>query len=166
MSNLNQGPNMAKRNIELWDTIEDHDAERAASLLNSPTSKKLTQCLNGYRAATREKKRRRRTALLCALCLIEREIGRDEILRAINFMTGDEADLATNGEVDEEFVNDLALVLKADARGKRFMGQIVQSLKSTAHTDDELKNARKFEVRLAIEGHKPRPDVPFTISWC
>ena len=156
---------MAKRNIELWDVIDDHDADRASSLLKTPTTKKLTQCLNGYRAATKEKKRRRRTALLCALSLIEREIGTDELLRAINFMTGDEADLDTNGEVDTEFAKDLALVLKADARGQGMMKRIVESLKHEAATDDELKNARKFEVRLSIEGHKPRPDVPFTISW-
>ena len=127
---------MAKRNIELWDVIDDHDADRASSLLKTPTTKKLTQCLNGYRAATREKKRRRRTALLCALSLIEREIGTDELLRAINFMTGDEADLDTNGEVDIEFAKDLALVLKADARGQGMMKRIVESTRSGHDEED------------------------------
>ena len=66
---------MAKNTLELYDYIDDHDAERATSLLLNPNDKKLAQCLNGYDRATSTKKRRRRTALLAALCLIDQEIG-------------------------------------------------------------------------------------------
>jgi hypothetical protein len=53
---------MAKNTLELYDYIDDHDAERATSLLLNPNLKKLAQCLNGYDRATSAKKRRRRTA--------------------------------------------------------------------------------------------------------
>lgn len=153
---------MAKRSIELWDRIDDHDAERAASLLKNPTSKKLTQCLNGYRAASNDKKVRRRTALLCALCLIENEIGIDEILRAIDYLTEDKG--LTHGEVNEEFAKDLAAVMKTDVRGKYIMNQIIQSLKGGDSIED-IKLLKKFEVRMAILQHKSKIDLPFSIIW-
>lgn len=153
---------MVKRHIELWDSIDGHDAERAASLLANPTSKKLTQCLNGYRAATSTKKRRRRTALLCAICLIENEIGTSEILRAINFMT--EGTDLTGGEVDEEFAKELAAVIKTDDRGKAIMRQIVKSI-SAGNSIEDVKLVKKFEIRISILDHKPKADLPFSIQW-
>lgn len=154
---------MEKRRIELYHYIDSHDAERAASLLTSPTSKKLTQCLNGYRAANGDKKKRRRTALLAALSLIENEIGTDEILRAINFMTSDN-DL-TKGEVDIEFAKDLASVMKSDNRSQSIMKDIIKNIQGSTGDIDDVKIRRKFEVRLAILEHKPKADVPFIISW-
>lgn len=153
---------MAKRSIRLWDSIDDHDAERAAALLKKPTSKKLTQCLNGYRAASKDKKIRRRTAILCALCLIDNEIGTDEILRAIDTLT--EENVLTHGEVNEEFAKDLAAVMKTDVRGKYIMNQIIQSLK-VGDSIEDIKLLKKFEVRMAILQHKPKVDLPFSIIW-
>ena len=154
---------MAKRDIELYDYIDDHDAERAASLLLSPTSKKLTQCLNGYRAATSSKKKRRRTALLAALSLIENEIGSDEYLRALNYMT-DGTDL-TSGDVDAEFAKDLATFFKSDDKGKKIMREVLDALKKKAESTEEIKIYRKFEVRMAFIEHKPKVDLPFKIIW-
>lgn len=154
---------MEKRKIELYNYIDSHDAERAASLLTNPTSKKLTQCLNGYRAANGDKKKRRRTALLAALSLIENEIGTDEILRAINFMTSD--DNLTKGEVDIEFAKDLASVMKSDNRSQSIMKDIIENIEGSTGDIDDVKIRRKFEVRLAILEHKPKADVPFIISW-
>lgn len=153
---------MEKRSIRLWDRIDDHDAERAASLLKNPTSKKLTQCLNGYRAASKDKKIRRRTAILCALCLIDNEIGTDEILRAIDTLT--EENVLIHGEVNEEFAKDLAAVMKTDHNGKTIMRQIISSLEGGDSIDD-IKLLKKFEVRMAILDHKPKADLPFSIAW-
>lgn len=154
---------MAKRNIELYHRIDDHDAERAAALLLSPTSKKLTQCLNGYRAALTSKKHRRRTALLAALCLIENEIGTEELLRAINFMT--DGDDITSGEVNIEFAKDLAAYFKTNTTGTSIMREVLSALKRKAESTEEIKIYRKFEIRMTFLEHKPKADVPFNIIW-
>ena len=152
---------MAKNTLELWDQIDDHDAERACSLLQNPNDKKLSQALNGYDRATNEKKRRRRTALLCALTLIEGEIGISSIIRAVNRLCD------TNGidEVNEESMRDLVAYMKTDKVGQRIMLQIVTKLSRMANGIDEEKLARKFEMRMSIIKHKSKTDIPFVINW-
>ena len=152
---------MAKNTLELWDQIDDHDAERACSLLQNPNDKKLSQALNGYDRATNEKKRRRRTALLCALTLIEGEIGISSIIRAVNRLCD------TNGidEVNEESMRDLVAYMKTDKVGQRIMLQIVTKLSRMANGIDEEKLARKFVMRMSIIKHKSKTDIPFVINW-
>lgn len=152
---------MAKNKLSLWDQIDDHDAERACSLLQNPNDKKLSQALNGYDRATNEKKRRRRTALLCALTLIEGEIGIGSIIRAVNRL----CDTDGIAEVNEESMRDLVAFMKTDTKGQRIMRQIVTKLSRMANGMDEEKLARKFEMRMNFIEHKPKTDIPFEINW-
>lgn len=152
---------MAKNTLELYDYIDDHDAERATSLLLIPTPKKLAQCLNGYDRATSAKKRRRRTALLAALCLIDQEIGVDAVGRAIEHL----CDTSRIDEVNEESVNDFIAYMKMDSKGQKIMREVVQKLTNTAFGEEQMKTARKYEVRLSFIEHKPKTEVPFRIIW-
>ena len=152
---------MAKNKLSLWDQIDDHDAERACSLLQNPNDKKLSQALNGYDRATYEKKRRRRTALLCALTLIEGEIGIGSIIRAVNRL----CDTDGIAEVNEESMRDLVAYMKTDIKGQRIMRQIVTKLSRTANGMEQEKLARKFEMRMNFIEHKPKTDIPFEINW-
>lgn len=152
---------MAKNKLSLWDQIDDHDAERACSLLQNPNDRKLSQALNGYDRATDTKKRRRRTALLCALTLIEGEIGISSIIRAVNRL----CDTDGISEVNEESMRDLVAYMKTDEKGKKIMRQIVNCLSNTANDMDSEKLARKFEMRMNFIEHKPKTDIPFEIHW-
>lgn len=152
---------MAKNKLSLWDQIDDHDAERACSLLQNPNDRKLTQALNGYDRATNEKKRRRRTALLCALTLIDGEIGISSIIRAVNRL----CDTDGIAEVNEESIRDLVAYMKTDKIGQRMMRQIVNKLSNMAYGMDEEKLSRKFEMRMNFIEHKPKTDIPFEIHW-
>jgi hypothetical protein len=152
---------MAKNKLSLWDQIDDHDAERACSLLQNPNDKKLSQALNGYDRATDKKKRRRRTALLCALTLIEGEIGISSIIRAVNRL----CDTDGIAEVNEDSMRDLVAYMKTDEKGKKIMRQIVNCLSNTANDMDSEKLARKFEMRMNFIEHKPKTDIPFEIHW-
>lgn len=152
---------MAKNKLSLWDQIDDHDAERACSLLQNPNDRKLSQALNGYDRATDKKKRRRRTALLCALTLIEGEIGISSIIRAVNRL----CDTDGIAEVNEESMRDLVAYMKTDDKGKKIMRQIVNCLSNTANDMDSEKLARKFEMRMNFIEHKPKTDIPFEIHW-
>ena len=152
---------MAKNKLSLWDQIDDHDAERACSLLQNPNDKKLSQALNGYDRATSEKKRRRRTALLCALTLIEGEIGIGSIIRAVKRL----CDTDGIAEVNEESMRDLVSYMKTDNKGQRIMRQIVTKLSNMANGMEEEKLARKFEMRMNFIEHKPKTDIPFVINW-
>lgn len=152
---------MAKNKLSLWDQIDDHDAERACSLLQNPNDKKLSQALNGYDRATYEKKRRRRTALLCALTLIDGEIGIGSIIRAVNRL----CDTDGIAEVNEESMRDLVAYMKTDIKGQRIMRQIVTKLSRTANGMEQEKLARKFEMRMNFIEHKPKTDIPFEINW-
>jgi hypothetical protein len=147
--------------LELWDTIDDHDAERACSLLQQPNDRKLTQALNGYDRATNVKKRRRRTALLCALCLIDGEIGIQSIIRAVNRLCD------TNGinEVNEETMKDFVAYMKMDSKAKEIMREIVNKLSNMSSDMESQKLARKFEVRMNFLEHKPKTDIPFQVNW-
>lgn len=152
---------MAKNKLSLRYQIDDHDAERACSLLQNPNDRKLSQALNGYDRATREKKCRRRTALLCALTLIEGEIGISSIIRAVNRL----CDTDGIAEVNEESMRDLVAYMKTDDKGKKIMRQIVNCLSNTANDMDSEKLARKFEMRMNFIEHKPKTDIPFEIHW-
>ena len=152
---------MAKNKLSLWDQIDDHDAERACSLLQNPNDRKLSQALNGYDRATSEKKRRRRTALLCALTLIDGEIGIGSIIRAVNRL----CDTDGIAEVNEESMRDLVAYMKTDIKGQRIMRQIVTKLSRTANGMEQEKLARKFEMRMNFIEHKPKTDIPFEINW-
>lgn len=152
---------MAKNTLELYDYIDDHDAERATSLLLNPNLKKLAQCLNGYDRATSAKKRRRRTALLAALCLIDQEIGVDAVGHAIERL----CDTSRIDEVNEESVKDFIAYMKMDTNGKKIMREVVDKLSNTAVGEDQMKTARKYEVRLGFIEHKPKTEVPFRIIW-
>lgn len=154
---------MEKNRIELWDRIDDHDAERACSLLKNPNDRKLIQALNGYDRATFEKKRRRRTALLCALCLIDGEIGISSIVTAVNRL----CDTRGISEVNVESVQDLVNFMKADNQAQKIMKQIVNKLTSISDDGDteQKKLVRKFEMRMAFNEHKSNADIPFSIHW-
>lgn len=152
---------MAKNTLELYDRIDDHDAERATSLLLNPNDKKLSQCLNGYDRATSAKKRRRRTALLAALCLIDQEIGVWSVGRAIEHL----CDTSSINEVNEESIKDFIAYMKMDPKGQKIMREVVQKLTNTAVGEDQMKTARKYEVRLGFIEHKPKTEVPFRIIW-
>lgn len=152
---------MAKNILELYDYIDDHDAERATSLLLNPNSKKLAQCLNGYDRATSTKKRRRRTALLAALCLIDQEIGVEAVGHAIEHL----CDTSRIDEVNEESVNDFIAYMKMDHKGQKIMREVVQKLSNTAVGEEQMKTARKYEVRLGFIEHKPKTEVSFRIIW-
>lgn len=154
---------MEKNRLELWDRIDDHDAERACSLLKNPNDRKLNQALNGYDRATFEKKRRRRTALLCALCLIDGEIGISSIVTAVNRL----CDTHGISEVNDESVQDLVNFMKADSQAQKIMKQIVNKLTSMSDDSDteQKKLIRKFEMRMAFNEHKPKTDIPFEINW-
>lgn len=154
---------MEKNRLELWDRIDDHDAERACSLLKNPNDRKLNQALNGYDRATFEKKRRRRTALLCALCLIDGEIGISSIVTAVNRL----CDTHGISEVNDESVQDLVNFMKADSQAQKIMKQIVNKLTSMSDDSDteQKKLIRKFEMRMAFNEHKSNADIPFSIHW-
>lgn len=147
--------------IELWDTIDDHDAERACSLLQQPNDRKLSQALNGYDRATGTKQRRRRTALLCALCLIDGEIGLQSIIRAMNRL----CDTSGIDTVDEKSIADFVAYMKMDSKAKEIMRQIVDKLDSISTDMESKKLARKFEVRMNFIEHKPKSDIPFQVNW-
>lgn len=148
-------------NIELWDMIDDHDAERACSLLKQPNDRKLTQALNGYDRATGAKQRRRRTALLCALCLIDGEIGIQSIIRAVNRL----CDTRGIDTVDEKSIADFVSYMKMDSKAKEIMREIVDKLDSMSSDMESQKLARKFEVRMNFIEHKPKSYVPFKVHW-
>ena len=152
---------MAKNTLELYSYIDDHDAERATSLLLNPNDKKLAQCLNGYDRATSTKKRRRRTALLAALCLIDQEIGVDAVGHAIERL----CDTSMIDEVNEESVSDFIAYMKMDAKGQKIMREVVDKLSNTAVGEEQMNTARKYEVRLGFIEHKPKSEVPFKIIW-
>ena len=147
--------------IELLDTIDDHDAERACSLLQQPNDRKLSQALNGYDRATGTKQRRRRTALLCALCLIDGEIGLQSIIRAMNRL----CDTSGIDTVDEKSIADFVAYMKMDSKAKEIMRQIVDKLDSISTDMESKKLARKFEVRMNFIEHKPKTDIPFQVNW-
>ena len=147
--------------IELWDTIDDHDAERACSLLQQPNDRKLSQALNGYDRATGTKQRRRRTALLCALCLIDGEIGLQSIIRAMNRL----CDTSGIDTVDEKSIADFVAYMKMDSKAKEIMRQIVDKLDRISTDMESKKLARKFEVRMNFLEHKPKTDIPFQVNW-
>jgi hypothetical protein len=147
--------------IELWDTIDDHDAERACSLLQQPNDRKLSQALNGYDRATGTKQRRRRTALLCALCLIDGEIGLQSIIRAMNRL----CDTSGIDTVDEKSIADFVAYMKMDRKAKEIMRQIVDKLDRISTDMESKKLARKFEVRMNFLEHKPKTDIPFQVNW-
>ena len=152
---------MAKNTLELYDYIDDHDAERATSLLLNPNDKKLAQCLNGYDRATSTKKRRRRTALLAALCLIDQEIGVNSVGHAIERL----CDTSRIDELNEETIKDFIAYMKMDKNGQKIMREVVQKLTNTAVGEIQMKIARKYEVRLGFIEHKPKTEVPFRIIW-
>lgn len=158
---------MAKNTLELYDYIDDHDAERATSLLLNPNDRKLSQCLNGYDRATSYKQRRRRTALLAALCLAydpndqASSLSLGSIGRAINRL----CDTSQIDEVNDESVADFIAYMKTDPKGQKIMREVVDKLKSMSNDTDELKVYRKYEVRLTFLQHKPKADVPFKIIW-
>lgn len=152
---------MAKNTLELYDYIDDHDAERATSLLLNPNDKKLAQCLNGYDRATSTKKRRRRTALLAALCLIDQEIGVPSVGHAIERL----CDTSRIDELNEDTIKDFIAYMKMDKNGQKIMREVVQKLTNTAVGEIQMKIARKYEVRLGFIEHKPKTEVPFRIIW-
>lgn len=159
-----EGSEMAERSIYLrYPNNKTSDAKWAATILKNPTRHQLSKCIKFYGDLDdEEKKMRRRTLLICALCLIDDEIGISEILHAIDVMTS--GTNHTKGEVDEEFAKELISFMKADVPCRRFMRKIVQTLKEGESMDD-IKHKRKYELRLAILRRKLKTNQQFSIVW-
>ena len=118
---------------------------------------------SSLRALSDRRRDRDKLYLLCALCLIDGEIGISSIVTAVNRL----CDTRGISEVNVESVQDLVNFMKADSQAQKIMKQIVNKLTSISDDGDteQKKLVRKFEMRMAFNERKSNADIPFSIHW-